>query len=253
MQLPEGWIKPDWPAHPRVRSIITARAGGASQDPYASFNLGELTADDPQAVSENKHRLAQWLPAAPRWLRQVHGTKVVRADALHNLTEADASFTGSVSVVCAVKIADCMPVLLSDEDGTRVGIAHAGWRGLAGGVLERTVEAMGVPPAQLLAYLGPAIGPQAFEVGAEVRAAFRATDAQAGSAFQPLREGKWLADLFLLGRRSLARCGVERVYGGGLCTYSDPARFYSHRRNPITGRMAAFIWLDNEAAVQDSV
>ena len=158
--------------------------------------------------------------------------------------EADAAFTCSSGVVCAVKIADCMPVLLSDRSGTRVGIAHAGWRGLAAGVIERTIEALATHPDRLIAYLGPAIGPDAFEVGEDVRSAFCSQDSAAEAAFRPHRDRKWLADLFTLARQRLARCGIDDVHGGGLCTYSDPARFYSHRRNPITGRMAAFIWLD---------
>ncbi len=161
--------------------------------------------------------------------------------------EADAAFTHRPGVVCAVKIADCMPVLVCDRAGTRVGIAHAGWRGLSAGVIERTVEALAAPSDTLIAYLGPAIGPDAFEVGDDVRSAFCATDAEAEAAFRPRRAGKWLADLFTLARLRLARRGIRDVYGGGLCTYSDPTRFYSHRRNPITGRMAAFIWLDAES------
>jgi YfiH family protein len=246
MQLPEGWIEPHWPAHPRVRSFITARAGGLSSGPYATFNLGDHTADDPDAVAENKRRLAQWLPAAPRWLRQVHGARVVHADEVDDPVPADAAVTRTPGVVCAVKIADCMPVLFSDRAGTRVGIAHAGWRGLAAGVLEQTVETLGAAPDALVAYLGPAIGPQAFEVGDEVRAAFCAVDLQAEACFRPVREGKWLADLFALARQRLARCGLREVHGGGICTYSDRARFYSHRRNAVTGRMAALIWLDAE-------
>jgi len=246
MQLPEGWIEPDWPAHARVKSFITARAGGVSSGPYATFNLGDQTADDASAVQENKRRLACWMPAPPRWLRQVHGASIVCADAIRAPVQADAAFTSSPGVVCAVKIADCMPVLLCDRAGTRVGIAHAGWRGLAAGVIERTVEALAGPSDALIAYLGPAIGPDAFEVGEDVRSAFCIGDVRAEAAFRPLRAGKWLADLFSLARLRLSRCGIDDVYGGGLCTYSDPSRFFSHRRNPITGRMAAFIWLDTE-------
>ena len=248
MRLPEGWIEPRWPAHARVKSFITARPGGVSQGPYASFNLGDLTADDPDAVAENRRRLAERLPEPPRWLRQVHGARVVRADDVTGLVEADASHTCTTGVVCAVKIADCMPVLFSDRHGTRVGIAHAGWRGLASGVIEHTVDALGAVPTTLMAYLGPAIGPEAFEVGDDVRTAFCEADASAAVAFRPLRAGKWLADLFVLARQRLERCGIRSIYGGGSCTYSQPARFYSHRRNPVTGRMAAVIWLDGEVA-----
>jgi len=248
MNLPDGWIAPDWPAPPHVRAFITSRAGGASLGPYASFNVGDLTDDDPTAVAENKRRLAALVPAAIRWLSQVHGPRVVHANEVEGLVEADASFTFNEHVVCAVKIADCMPVLLADRAGTRVGIAHAGWRGLASGVVENSVAALQSAPDDLLAFLGPAIGPTAFEVGEEVREAFCDVDAAAAIAFQSHRPGKWLADLFTLGRQRLARCGVHAVYGGGACTYSSPERFYSHRRNPVTGRMAALIWLDTEAS-----
>lgn len=244
MKLPDGWITPNWPAQPRVHAFVTARSGGVSRGNYASFNLGDLTADDAAAVTENKRRLDALVPSPVRWLRQVHGPRVVHADEVTGLVEADASFTFTARVVCAVKIADCMPVLLTDRAGTRVGIAHAGWRGLAGGVVENTVAALQAPPGELMAFLGPAIGPAAFEVGDEVRQAFCDVDAAAASAFESHRPGKWLADLFMLGRQRLARCGVDAVYGGGLCTYADPERFYSHRRNPVTGRMAALIWFD---------
>lgn len=247
MKLPEGWIAPDWPAHPRVRAFVTARAGGVSAGGYASFNIGDLTADDPAAVAENKCRLAAMLPASVRWLRQVHGPRVVHADEVSGIVEADASYTHAEGVVCAVKIADCMPVLVADREGTRVGAAHAGWRGLAAGVVENTVAALNARPGSLMAFLGPAIGPEAFEVGDEVREAFCDVDAGAAAAFRAGRPGKWFADLFALGRQRLARCGVHEVYGGGLCTYSDPGRFYSHRRHPATGRMAALIWLDGAA------
>ncbi|MCC6534166.1 MAG: peptidoglycan editing factor PgeF [Burkholderiales bacterium] len=246
--MPPDWIVPHWPAHHRVRAFITTRSGGASAGPYASFNLGDSTGDDPAAVRENKRRLHALLPAPPRWLRQVHGASVVRADEIDGAIDADASYTCQAGVVCAVKIADCMPVLLSRANGACVGIAHAGWRGLAAGVVERTVAALGGEPHAVLAYLGPAIGPAAFEVGDDVRAAFCDFDAAAAAAFRPLRTGKWLADLYALGRRRLHRSGVERVFGGGCCTYSEPVRFYSHRRNPVTGRMAAVIWLVEGAA-----
>jgi len=244
MTLPDGWITPDWPAPPHVHAFVTARAGGVSEGSYSSFNVGDLTDDDPAAVLENKRRLAALVPGPVRWLRQIHGARVVHADEVADLAEADASYTGTERVVCAVKIADCMPVLLADRPGTRVGVAHAGWRGLAGGVIENTVAALNIAPNELLAFLGPAIGPAVFEVGDEVRQAFCDVDAAAASAFTTHRPGKWLADLFALGRQRLARCGVHAVYGGGLCTYSNPERFYSHRRNPATGRMAALIWLD---------
>ena len=246
MKAPAEWIVPDWPVPAHVRALITTRAGGVSRGPYASFNLGELTDDAREAVSENKRRLGALLPGEPRWLRQVHGDRVVEADAVSGTVQADASYTRNPGTVCAVKIADCMPVLLSDRAGQTVAVAHAGWRGLSQGIVENTVRALTIDPANLYAYLGPAIGPEAFEVGDDVYSAFCRDHPQAEVAFRPLRAGKWLADLFELGRQRLARAGVTSVYGGGMCTVADPARFYSHRRDRITGRMAALIWMQGQ-------
>jgi len=238
------WIVPDWPAPPNVRALITTRAGGASRGAYASFNLGLRCGDEEAAVSENRARLHGTLPQAPKWLAQVHGATVVEADGLDHVPAADASVARAPGTVCAVMIADCLPVLLCDAAGTTVSVAHAGWRGLAAGVIENTVAAMGVAPDELVAYLGPGIGPRAFEVGADVRDAFVVRDDAAAGAFAPVHAGKWLADLFSLARRALARAGVDRVHGGGLCTYTDAARFFSYRRDGTTGRMAALIWRD---------
>ena len=246
MKLHADWISPQWPAPARVKTIITTRNGGFSRGAHASFNPGLRCDDDPAAVHANRRLLETYLPQPPRWLHQVHGTQVVVADTLTAEADADASVARRQGTVCAVMIADCMPVLLCDEAGSVVGAAHAGWRGLSGGVLENTVQAMGVAPDRLLAYLGPAIGPAAFEVGAEVRAAFVAHDRAAATAFTAKPDGKWLADLFTLGRQRLAACGVQRIYGGGACTVADPRRFYSYRRDKITGRMAALIWLDGD-------
>jgi YfiH family protein len=240
----DDWIVPDWPAPSGVKSLITTRNGGASAGPYASFNLGLRTGDDEATVHANRQLLRAWLPQEPKWLRQVHGAHVVVADGLADIPEADASIARNAGTVCAVMIADCMPVLLCDEAGSVVGIAHAGWRGLSAGVLDNAVRATGVAPAGLLAWLGPAIGPDVFEVGSDVRDAFLAADPAAADAFTPCRADKWLADLFKLARQRLARCGVQRVFGGGLCTHHDPARFYSYRRDQVTGRMAALIWLE---------
>ncbi len=248
MKAPYDWIVPDWPAPPGVRSLITTRDGGLSAGAYASLNLGLLTGDDEETVHTNRQRLRAWLPQEPKWLRQVHGAKVVVADDLAGTPEADAAIARNAGTVCAVMIADCMPVLLCDEAGSVVGIAHAGWRGLSSGVIENAVRETGVAPGRLLAWLGPAIGPDAFEVGNEVRTAFVATDPAAVQAFKPYRAGKWLADLFRLARLRLARCGIDRVFGGGLCTHRDPARFYSYRRDKMTGRMAALIWLGPDQA-----
>ena len=236
------WIVPDWPAPAGVQALITTRAGGVSTGPFASFNLGVRAGDDPQAVAANRTRLNALLPQAPRWLRQVHGSLVVEADTLSEEPEADAAIARRPGTVCAVLVADCIPVLLVDRAGTTVGIAHAGWRGLARGVIENTVRTMASAGRDLIAYLGPGIGPAAFEVGNDVREAFLARDASAAAAFKPHTEGKWLADLFLLARQSLQRAGVREIHGGALCTYSDTQRFFSYRRSRTTGRMAAVIW-----------
>lgn len=241
---PFDWITPDWPAPPRVRALVTTRTGGVSVGPYASLNLGIAVNDDPKAVAENRARVRAHLPEEPRWLKQVHGATVVAGESVSALVEADASVTRTPGVVCVIQMADCMPVLLATRDGSVIGIAHAGWRGLAGGVVERTIEAMRADPAAMIAWLGPAIGPDTFEVGEEVRAAFVAADPAAVDAFRPLNTGKWLADLFTLARQRLARAGLTAVHGGGLCTVSDPTRFFSHRRDRLTGRMGAFLWLE---------
>ncbi len=242
MNLEPDWIVPDWPAPANVKAFITTRAGGSSSGAYAGLNLGSQGGDDPRAVEANRQRLRAALPGEPKWLKQVHGCGVVDADTLADVPEADAAVARSADTVCAVLVADCIPVLLADRAGSAVAVAHAGWRGLAGGVVERVVERLGRPPGDLLAYLGPGIGPRAFEVGTDVREAFLAVDPRADAAFTPRSAGKWWADLFLLARQRLARSGVTRVYGGGWCTHSDPRRFYSYRRDGPTGRMAALIW-----------
>ena len=243
MKLPHpDWIVPGWPAPANVKALITTRAGGVSKGPFASFNLGLRTGDDPQAVAANRDRLNSLLPQQPSWLRQVHGTSVIEADTLAGRPEADAGIARRPGTVCAVLVADCIPVLLADRAGTTIAIAHAGWRGLAGGVIENTARRMAVDPRGLIAYLGPGIGPGAFEVGADVRDAFLACDADAAAAFTPHAAGKWLADLFLLARQRLRRAGVGEIHGGALCTYSNARRFFSYRRERTTGRMAALIW-----------
>jgi YfiH family protein len=243
MQSPHpDWIVPDWPAPAGVRALITTRAGGVSTGPFASLNLGLRTGDDPQAVAANRARLNALLPQPPSWLRQAHGSRVVEADALADEPEADAAVARRSGTVCAVLVADCIPVLLADRAGTAVGIAHAGWRGLTRGVIENTVRAMAGTGRDLIAYLGPGIGPTAFEVGDDVRGAFLERDAGTAAAFTPHAAGKWLADLYLLARQCLRRAGVGEVHGGALCTYSDARRFFSYRRERTTGRMAALIW-----------
>lgn len=239
-----GWIVPDWPAPARVRALVTTRGGGVSLPPYASLNLGDHVGDDPAAVAANRALLGRSLPAEPLWLSQVHGTAVADADRDPPGSIADASVARRPGTVCAVLTADCLPVLLCDREGSVVGAAHAGWRGLCEGVLEAVVGAMGVEPERLLAWLGPAIGPAAFEVGDEVRAAFIARDPAAAGAFRPgATAGKWLADLYALARQRLAGCGVADVYGGGLCTVSDAGRFFSYRRDGATGRFASLVWI----------
>jgi YfiH family protein len=226
---PIAFIEPDWPAPPGVRALITTRIGGVSRGPYAGLNLGDHVGDDPTAVARNRARLVAHLPGSPLWLRQVHGTAV--ADASHERAgcEADASFTREPGQVLAALTADCLPVLLADETGSAVAIAHAGWRGLAAGVIERVIAALGTEPWHLVAYLGPAIGPRAFEVGGDVRDAFLTDDSD---------------DLYALARQRLQRIGTTRVYGGAFCTASDPARFFSHRRDRVTGRMASLLWFE---------
>lgn len=240
-------LHPQWPAAERVHAASTTRLGGVSSPPFQSLNLGARTADHPDAVAENRRRLrhALALPEEPRWLAQVHGTRVVAAEQVdRDITEADAAVSQQAGTVCAVLTADCLPVLLCDHAGTAVAAAHAGWRGLAAGVLEATVAAMDRPGKELLAWLGPAIGPAAFEVGDEVREAFLAADPGAGGAFRPSPEGRWLADLYTLARRRLTACGVRQVHGGGFCTFTDAKRFHSYRRDGASGRMASLIWLE---------
>lgn len=236
----------DWSAPPNVRAACTTRVGGVSVGPWAGLNMGRSGGDDSAAVSENRRRVraALNLPAEPCWLRQVHGIRVAHMPQDAAEPEADASTTTAAGVVCAVQAADCLPVLLCDAGGSVVGAAHAGWRGLSAGVLEATVAAMAVPPARLLAWLGPAIGPEAFEVGEEVRQAFVAADVAAAAAFRAGAPGKHYADLWMLARQRLRRAGVERISGGGLSTHADPARFYSYRRDGVTGRMAALVWIE---------
>lgn len=237
-------VFPDWPQPANVGACVTTRAGGVSVAPWDSFNLGNHVGDDPAAVETNRQRLIRYaaLPASPVWLEQVHGTRVLRLP-VDDPTDrqADAAWTNQPGVVCAVMTADCLPVLLCSRSGEEIAAVHAGWRGLCDGILERAVSQFRTPSAEIMAWLGPAIGPAAFEVGAEVRAAFVACDAQATDAFRPV-DDKYYADLYLLARQRLARQGVQAVWGGQYCTFQDPQRFYSYRRDRITGRMATLIW-----------
>ena len=240
-------LTPDWPAPPQVRGFTTQRDGGQSVGAYASLNLADHVEDDPAAVVGNRAQLVRelGLPEAPQWLSQVHGEHVHQLSAQRDAATptADAVWTDQHNRICAVLTADCLPVLFCDRAGSCVAAAHAGWRGLAGGVLEATVAAMPVAPGELLAWLGPAIGPEVFEVGDEVREAFVGQHAQSQVAFRPSPAGRWLADIYALARIRLAACGVNSVHGGGECTFSDADRFYSYRREPRTGRMASLIYI----------
>lgn len=241
------WFEVDWPAPRGIRAVSTQRGdahSGVSKAPYGSFNLGAHVGDDPVAVAENRRRLkaGAGLPSEPFWLSQVHGTGVADLDSSAALKAADAAFTRGSAKVCAILTADCLPILFATDSGDTVAAAHAGWRGLAAGVIEATVRAMSAPPASLLAWLGPAIGAAHFEVGAEVRDAFLAGDAKAGEAFEPNPKGRFWADLTLLARRRLQDLGVKRIYGGGECTFARKERYFSHRRDGITGRQATLIW-----------
>ncbi len=247
--MSDGLLPFEWPLPRGVRAAFTTRAGGASRAPWDSFNLGVHVGDDPAAVAANRARLAQQLglPAEPSWLNQVHGTEVVDLDA--RLTgrvsaTADASIATLPGRVCVVMVADCLPVLFASRDGKHIAAAHAGWRGLAAGVLERTVAALRVAPAELSAWLGPAISQQHFEVGEEVRAAFLRADAGAAACFSANDRGRCQADLVGLARRRLAALGVGAISGGAWCTFADRVQFYSHRRDGKGGRMAALIWKD---------
>jgi len=245
----KDWIVPDWPAAPQVRAVSTTRHGGFSRGPYTSMNPATHVDDDPATVLANRKALQQvlQLPAEPRWLQQVHGTTVLEAGEPVEADEvpvADAAYCSQPGVVCVVLTADCLPVLLCDAAGRHVAALHAGWRGLAAGVIEQTIDAMQQPGETLLAWLGPAIGPDAYQVGDEVRDAFLGHSKLAEAAFLPGPEGRWKADLYRLARQRLAERGVTAISGGNECSYTDAGRFFSYRRDGVTGRMATLIWLD---------
>ena len=246
--MSEGLLRPDWSVPANVHACVALRDArvGVSLPPFDRFNFGLNSGDDAQAVTANRAalRTLAGLPAAPRWLAQVHGTRVVRFDARDDdtLHEADAAVTSEPGVVLAILTADCLPVLFCSDDGRELGAAHAGWGGLSKGVLEATVAAMHAAPRDLVAWIGPAAGPANYEIGEEVRAAFVDRDARAAAAFVPTRPGHWKVDLFALARQRLANAGVTRVGGGTECTIADRARFYSYRRDGRTGRMATLIW-----------
>jgi YfiH family protein len=241
-----NFITPNWPAPANVKALQTTRAGGVSVAPYASLNLGAHVNDDGNTVAHNRQLLSPYLPSEPVWVNQVHGIEVIDAANSGCLENADASFTTKNNVVCATMTADCLPVLLCDTDGTVVAAVHAGWRGLCDGVIESAIGKMPVQANHILAWLGPAIGPNAFEVGDDVREQFIQKDSQAVSAFKPQGD-KWLCDMYSIAKQRLNNIGVTKIYGGSInedfCTYTDEARFFSFRRDNVTGRMASLIWL----------
>ncbi len=248
------FIQPDWPAPRNVKALQTTRVGGVSVAPYASLNLGTHVNDDGIAVARNRQLLSPYLPSEPVWVNQVHGIETIDAAKSDCVQNADASFTTQRNVVCVTMTADCLPVLLCDAAGTIVAAVHAGWRGLCDGVIEAAIHKMNVPTSEILAWLGPAIGPTAFEVGHDVREAFIKHDAQAEQAFKALgahkndhESDKWLCDMYLIAKQRLNKLGVTQIYGASVnedfCTYTDDARFFSFRRDNVTGRMASLIWL----------
>ena len=245
-QFPSAWIVPDWPAPKRVRAVTTTRAGGVSTGPYTSLNLGDGVGDDLRAVASNRAELTRRLslPADPLWLTQAHGRQVVHVRDAVDAVQADASIANAAGLVCAVTTADCLPVLFCDFAGTCVAAAHAGWRGLAAGIIEATIEALPSSVDQLFAWLGPAISSQSYQVGNEVRERFVRQHVSNRSAFTPSSQHRWFADLYQLARNQLRSKGIQHIFGGGFCTYSDTRRFFSYRRDGTTGRMASLIWID---------
>ncbi len=240
------FIQPNWPVPPNVKALQTTRTGGVSQGAYTSLNLGAHVNDDPIAVAKNRQLLSAYLPSEPVWVNQVHGVEVIDAAASSCLENADASFTTKPNVVCVTMTADCLPVLLCDKKGTVVAAVHAGWRGLCDGVIEAAVAKMQVPANEILVWLGPAIGPNAFEVGDDVRKQFMAKESKAALAFIPHGD-KWLCNMYQIAQQRLNAVGVTEIYGASVnedfCTYTDEVRFFSFRRDNVTGRMASMIWL----------
>lgn len=242
-----AFIQPNWPSPSNVKALQTTRSGGVSTGAFASLNMGLHVGDDPIAVAKNRQLLSPYLPSEPVWVNQVHGVEVIDAATSSCLQNADASFTNKSNVVCVTMTADCLPLLLCDTKGTVVAAVHAGWRGLCDGVIEAAIAKMQVPPSEILVWLGPAIGPDAFEVGADVKAQFMTIDAQAELAFKPHAD-KWLCNLYLIAKQRLNNLGVTQIYGASVneefCTYNDKDRFFSFRRDNVTGRMASMIWLE---------
>jgi YfiH family protein len=240
--LNDSFILPEWPAPPQVQAIQTTRLGGVSLSPYDCLNLGDHVDDHPQHVARNRQLLSAHVPTEPVWLHQVHSVRVIDAAKSQCIENADASYTTLPNVVCVTMTADCLPVLLCNKAGTVVAAVHAGWRGLCDGIIEASVRAMSVPANEIMAWLGPAIGPNAFEVMDDVRQQFIEQDQQAAHAFKASGD-KWLGDLYTIARQRLQSVGVVDVYGKTRCTYSNPGQFFSFRRDGVTGRMATMIWL----------
>ena len=241
-------IRTDWSAPPGIRAASTLRVGGVSSGPFASLNLGMHVGDDPECVRENRRILAEdlALPSAPNWLNQVHGNRCIEAG-FTDAPEADASWTDRPGIVCAVMTADCLPILMCKRDGSAVAAVHAGWKGLANGVIDSAIATLNTP--EILAWLGPAIGPDAFEVGAEVRDIFVDLDSTLNEAFRAQPGDRYLADIYRIGRATLTRLGVspDNIFGGGWCTHGQAAEFFSYRRDGVTGRMASLIWRESSA------
>ncbi|HGJ5876579.1 MAG TPA: purine nucleoside phosphorylase YfiH [Arsenophonus sp.] len=242
----EVLIYPDWPQPETVIACSTTRIGGGSLSPYDSFNLGLHVGDDPRLVKQNRHKLVNMaqLPTPPCWLNQVHGTRIIDLGKQNNgNTPADSAYSCQRGQVCVVMTADCLPVLLCNQQGTEIAAIHAGWRGLCDGILEKAIKQFKSPISSIMAWLGPAIGAKKFEVGSEVRAAFIERDVNLAQGFKGQNNGKYLADIYLLARLKLTAVGIKDIYGGTYCTVNEPTRFFSHRRDGVTGRMASLIWL----------
>jgi YfiH family protein len=242
------FITPDWPAPPNVRAVCTTRAGGVSQGAYESLNLGNHVGDDPARVARNRAIVGEAIGVRPVYMEQVHGVDVAALDAeSRDGVRADGCVTDQKGLACTIMVADCLPVLFAAQDGSRVGAAHAGWRGLCGGAIEATARSVSAQPSSLVAWLGPCIGPDAFEVGDEVKSAFAERDPQSARHFRADREGKWLADLPALARMRLQQLRITSIHGNDgtreWCTVSNPSRFFSHRRDRVSGRFAAAVWL----------
>jgi polyphenol oxidase len=242
--IESNWIKPDWPAPENIKAFCTTRKEGVSEGAYAHFNLAAHVDDNHLHVKKNRQLLSDALnlPVEPVWLEQVHGVHIINADTADKIPQADASFSTEKNKVCVVMTADCLPVLLCNKQGTKVAAAHAGWRGLQAGVIEASINALEENTQDILVWLGPAIGPQAFEVGDEVRQKFIQEIPETALAFIANKPGHWLANIYQLAKIRLQKMGIEKIYGGDFCTYTDQQRFYSYRRDGATGRMASLIW-----------